>query len=97
LKAPELTLRERQILLWVFHHQPTTVRETAAGVGLRSSGTVMTHVRRLVRLGLLGQYWGLRNIKQANARGLHTTPKVAIRARDDELYYVWLLPADAGL
>ncbi len=48
-----MTERDRQILLAIARLQPTTYRDVMDYVGLWSSGTVFSHVRKLRRRGIV--------------------------------------------
>jgi SOS-response transcriptional repressor LexA len=48
-----LSERERAIVIFIGRNQPTTHREIGAAVGLRSSGTVWSYIRKLSRLGII--------------------------------------------
>ena len=66
-----LGLRERAIMLYIAQHQPCTVREIGAGVGLRSSSTVHEHLTWLRHNGLI-------QFEHAKSRTINLYPDVMV-------------------
>lgn len=81
--------RDREILLYLHDHQPSTYREVAYAVGLRSSSTVFYRVRRLARLGLITRAGRREYPRRSQSRCLTLSNEVVLNTQGE--VGVWVM------